>query len=311
MEYITLKNSDLRVSRLCMGGCPMGGHGWGVVQEGELVDAVNAALDHGINFFDTADTYGLGQSEQTLGRALGSRRDQAVIATKFGVRVENHSTFYDNSPQWIRTACENSLRRLGTDYIDLYQIHYRDGKTDLRDVLETLERLREEGKVRYFGLSNLEQKDLPELRTCKGSFITIQNQYSLACRDYEGDIRAVSEEMDLTPMTWGSLGQGILTGKYDSTASFTSDDRRSREVYVNFHGEKLLKNLEIVGQMREIAQKYGKPVSAIAVRFILDYLEGSVVLCGAKRPDQILGNAEALGWQLDQEDLELLEHVSR
>ena len=148
MEYVNLKNSDLRVSRLCMGGCPMGGHGWGIVQEQDLIDAVHTALDQGLNFFDTADTYGLGQSERTLSRALGGRRDQVVIASKFGVRVENHSTFYDNSPQWIRTACENSLRRLNTDYIDLYQIHYRDGHTPLEVVVETLERLRDQGKIR-------------------------------------------------------------------------------------------------------------------------------------------------------------------
>ena len=112
MEYLTLHNSDLRVSRLCMGGCPMGGYGWGNVQEKELLDAVCAALDNGVNFFDTADTYGLGQSERTLGKALAGRRDQAVIATKFGVRVENGKTFYDNSPQWIVKACEESLKWL-------------------------------------------------------------------------------------------------------------------------------------------------------------------------------------------------------
>lgn len=310
MEYITLKNSDLRVSRLCMGGCPMGGHGWGIVQEQELINAVHAALERGINFFDTADTYGLGQSERTLGRALGSRRQKAVIASKFGVRVENHVTSYDNSPEWIRTACENSLQRLGTDYIDLYQMHYRDGHTDIGTVVETLEQLRQEGKIRYFGLCNLTRQDLEDLREFKGKFVSIQNQYSLACRDFEEDILTLSGELDLNPMTWGSLGQGVLTGKYDCTARFGSDDRRSREVYVNFHGDKLLKNLEIVEQMRHVAARYGKPVSALAVRFILDHLPDSVVLCGTKRPEQILGNAEALGWRLDDGDLELLEQVS-
>lgn len=157
MEYITLKHSDLRVSRLCMGGCPMGRHGWGLVQEQELLDAVHTSLDNGINFFDTADTYGLGQSELTLGKALGSRRVEAVIATKFGVRVEKSGTFFDNSAQWIRRACEGSLRRLGTDYIDLYQMHYRDGVTETAEVVDTLEQLRREGKIRYFGLSNLKE----------------------------------------------------------------------------------------------------------------------------------------------------------
>lgn len=311
MEYITLKNTDLRVSRLCMGGCPMGGHGWGIVEASELEAAVNAALDSGLNFFDTADTYGLGQSERTLGKALGNRRSSAVIATKFGVRVENGHTFYDNSPDWIVTACENSLRRLGTDYIDLYQIHYRDGKTPLDEVVDTLDGLRRQGKIRYFGLSNLDSGDVPELERFRGQFASIQNQYSLACREHEGDLLSLSAEIGLTPMTWGSLGQGILTGKYDKNVTFSSNDRRSREVYTNFHGEKLLKNLEIVEAMRPIAALRGKPLSALAVRFILDHLPDSVVLCGAKRPAQVLDNAQALGWHLTPEEERLLDEISR
>ena len=310
MEYITLSNSDLRVSRLCVGGCPMGGHGWGIVQEQELIDAVHAALDRGINFFDNADTYGLGQSEKTLGKALGSRRSEAVIATKFGVRVTDRGTIYDNSPQWIRTACENSLRRLGTDYIDLYQMHYRDGHTDIGTVLETLEDLRQEGKIRHFGVSNLSQADYSEMEHYHGRFVSLQKEYSLACRDHEGDLQLYAQELGLTPLTWGSLGQGILTGKYDHTATFGSNDRRSREIYVNFHGEKLLKNLQIVEHMKPIAAAHGQSVSAVAVRFILDHLEGSVVICGIKRPEQLLGNAQALGWHLTPEELALLDRVS-
>ncbi len=311
MEYITLKNSDLRVSRVCMGGCPMGGYGWGVVHENELISAVHASVEQGVNFFDTADVYGLGQSERTLGRALGTNRHKAVIATKFGVRIEDRVTFYDNSPQWIRKACESSLRRLDTDYIDLYQVHYRDGKTDMQSVVETLEDLRREGKIRYFGLSNLSLKDLQELEPWKGTFASVQNQYSLACREHESDILELSDKIDLTPMTWGSLGQGVLTGKYDSNTTFGSDDRRSRNAYVNFRGEKLLKNLEIVKVLKEIADESRKPVSAVAVRFILDHIPGSVVLCGAKRPQQIMENAQALGWNMKREELDALERISR
>ena len=311
MEYITLKNSDLRVSRLCMGGCPMGGHGWGEVAETELIAAVHAALDRGINFFDTADTYGLGQSEKTLGKALGSRRDQAVIASKFGVRVGSNGTFYDNTPEWIIEACDSSLMRLGTDHIDLYQIHYRDGKTELSAVVDALEHLRSQGKVRYFGLSNLTARDLPELERFRGRFVSLQNQYSLACRDFEEDILALSQGIDLNPMTWGSLGQGILTGKYGRDVSFGSNDRRSRAIYVNFFGEKLEKNLKIVDTMGPIAAEHGKPLSALAVRFILDRLPGSVVLCGAKRPEQILGSAGAMDWRLSPEELERLDRISR
>ena len=311
MEYITLKNSDLRVSRLCMGGCPMGGHGWGDVQEGELIAAVHAALDRGINFFDTADVYGLGQSEKTLAKALEGRRDQAVLATKFGVRVGAGGTTYDNSPEWIIEACDRSLQRLGTDYIDVYQIHYRDGKTELTAVVDALEYLRSQGKVRYFGLSNLKSSDIPEFERFTGRFVSVQNEYSLARRDFEADILALSNEMALTPMTWGSLGQGILTGKYGRDVSFGSNDRRSRAIYVNFFGEKLEKNLSIVDAMGPIAAEHGRPLSALAVRFILDRLPESVVLCGAKRPEQILSSAEAMDWRLSDEELAALERISR
>ncbi len=311
MEYITLKNSDLRVSRLCMGGCPMGGYGWGNVQQQELLDAVAAALDAGVNFFDTADTYGLGQSEKTLGQALAGHRDQAVIATKFGVRVENGRTFYDNSPQYIRTACEGSLTRLGTDYIDLYQIHYRDGKTPLEDVVQTLLELKAEGKIRHFGLSNVHGRDLGEIAPLAQYFSSFQDEYSLACRKNEADMLTLSRELNLTPLTWGSLGQGVLTGKYDKTAAFGKDDRRSRDIYVNFHGEKLEKNLRIVDAMRPMAADHGKPVAGVAIRFILDHIPGSVVLCGAKRPAQILSNAQGLDWQLTQQELGILNELSR
>ena len=312
MEYTTLKNSDLNVSRLCMGGCPMGGYGWGDVQENELIEAVHTAMENGINFFDTADTYGLGQSEKTLAKALGEHRKEVVIATKFGVRTGNGKTVYDNSPEWIREALEGSLKRLGTDYIDLYQVHYRDGVTPISVVLETLEELKAKGYIRYFGLSNIHQDDLAELEPYVGKFVSFQDEYSLACRKNEKDMFEVSEKLQVTPLTWGSLGQGILTGKYTKeNVDFGSDDRRSREIYVNFHGEKLLKNLEIVEVMKEIAEKYGKPVAAVAIRFILDYIPQSVVLCGAKRPSQILGNVEGMDWKLSKEDLKVLDEVSK
>lgn len=214
MEYVQIKNSDLRVSRLCMGGCPMGRYGWGKIREEDLVDAVHTALDCGITMFDTADTYGLGKSEETLGKALGNHRREVVVADKFGVRVENGKTFYDNSAEWIRTALERSLKRLNTDYIDLYQIHYRDNKTPLSEVIETLEALKKEGKIRYFGLSNIHVNDMTELENYTGKFVSIQNEYSLACRKNEAVLLNLSEKMQLTPLTWGSLGQGILTGKY-------------------------------------------------------------------------------------------------
>lgn len=311
MEYLTLKNSNLTVSRIGMGGCPMGGYGWGNVQEQELIDAVHAAIDAGITLFDTADTYGLGQSEKTLGKALGQHRKDVVIASKFGVRVRDGKTVYDNSPEWIQEALEASLKRLGTDYIDLYQIHYRDGVTPLPAVVETLEGLKKKGYIRYYGLSNIHMEDMEEIRPFVGRFVSFQDEYSLACRKNETDMFDISEQLKMTPLTWGSLGQGILTGKYDRNTVFKSDDRRSRDVYVNFHGKKLLKNLEIVDVMKEIAERHEKPVSAVAIRYILDYIPGSVVLCGAKRPSQIYGNIAGADWNLTSDEIRKLDFVSK
>ena len=313
MEYITLKNSDLKVSRICMGGCPMGGYGWGSnVAESELIDSVHCALDNGVNFFDTADTYGLGQSEITLGKALEGRRDKAVIASKFGVHaMKGTPTFYDNSPEWIKTSIEGTLKRLGTDYLDLYQIHYRDEKTPLSEVVYTLEKLKKAGYIRYYGLSNIHQKDIDEIKEHIGKFVSFQDEYSLACRKNEQDMLRLADELELSPLTWGSLGQGILTGKYDKNTTFSADDRRSRDIYVNFHGEKLLKNLEIVEVMKQISAQTGKSVASIAIRFILDYLKDSVVLVGVKRPSQLLSNVEAVGWNLSEEQIKLLDTISR
>lgn len=310
MEYITLRNSDLKISRIGMGGCPMGQYGWGKVRERALLNAVSAALDRGINFFDTADTYGLGTSERTLARALKGRRDKAVIADKFGVRVENGRTFYDNRPAWIEKALAGSLERLGTDYIDLYQVHYRDGVTPIEVIVETLERMKEKGYIRYYGLSNIHREDLQELKPHRGRFVSFQDEYSLASRKNEPDILEAQEALQITPVTWGSLGQGILTGKYGIHSTFGKDDRRSRAAYVNFHGEKLRKNLEIVEKMKTVADRYGKLPAAVAIRFILDHIPGSVVLCGAKNPGQVLSNAEGADWNLTDGELKMLEAVS-
>lgn len=311
MEYITLKNTDLRVSRFCMGGCPMGGYNWGKVQEDEFIGAIHRALDVGVNFFDTADTYGLGQSERTLSKGLGSRRNEVIIETKFGVRVGGGKTVYDNSPEYIEEALDGSLRRLNTDYIDIYLIHYRDGVTPIEDVVGKLTDLREKGKIRYFGLSNITKDGIEELRPYKGLFVNCQDEFSLACRKNENDLRALQTELDLTPMTWGSLGQGILTGKYDRNSVFGNDDRRSLDIYVNFHGEKLEKNLKIVDVLREIATNRGKTLSACAIRFILDCLPESVSLAGIKRADQLISNLDAMDWNLTAEEFKALDEISK
>lgn len=313
MQKTTINKTDLTVSALCMGGCPLGGYGWGETQKEDLINAVKTAVDNGVNFFDTADTYGLGESERTLAEALGKDSNKVVITTKFGVCVENGKTTYDNSREYIFKAVEASLKRLKREYIDIYQVHYRDQITPLAEVAETLEILKKQGKIRYYGLSNIHENDEAELKAFgkDNPFVSFQDEYSLACRKNEREMFRFRDEFNMTPLTWGSLGQGILSGKYDKNCKFESNDRRSREIYVNFHGEKLLKNLEIVEVLKEIAVEKNKAVSSVAIRWILDYLKNSVVIVGAKSPKQVLQNIEALDWTLTQDQVERLENVSK
>lgn len=313
MEYIILKNSDLRVSRICIGGDPMGGHAWGRTDETELIEAVHTGMDKGINFFDTADIYGLGKAETILGKAVSGSRNKVIIASKFGVRrtVDNKKTYFDNSPKWIRQAIEGSLRRLNTDYIDIYQIHNLDRITPIEDIVEVLEKLKKEGKIRYYGLSNISSADISAILPYKGKFVSFQDQYSLACRDYENDIRRISRELVVNPFTWGSLGQGILTGKYGRNVTFPQDDRRSRPTYPNFHGAKLQKNIKIVEHMKDIGRNYNKQPAAVAIRYILDYLPDSIALVGVKRKEQVVSNCEACDWKLCREDLHTLDEISQ
>lgn len=289
----------------------MGGYGWGVVSREDLIAAIHCAIDMGINFFDTADVYGLGESERTLGEAIRGNRNKVVIATKFGLRRDgNRQTYYDNSPEWINLAVKSSLERLDTDYIDLYQVHYRDGKTSISSIVETLEKLKQKGTIRYYGLSNISSTDIEEIKILPDKFVSFQDEYSLACRKNEKDILEITQKLNISVLTWGSLGQGILTGKYDSNVKFGNDDRRSRDIYINFHGEKLLHNLKIVNEMKKISIDTGKSLSAIAIRWILDFITDSVVIAGAKTPKQVESNASALGWSLTKEQINALKEIS-
>ena len=314
MEYVQLKNTDMRVSRFCMGGCPMGGFGWGETKEQDFLNAIHTALDKGVNYFDTADTYGLGQSERTLAKGLGSQRKNVVIQSKFGVRVHHGvhgQTIIDNSPEYIREALHGTLRRLKTDYIDIYVVHYWDQKTSVEIIVDELKRLRQEGKIRYFGISNICDAHIDLWTPYKGDFVSGQYEFSLACRSHEDEIKHAVNDLDISPLTWGSLGQGILSGKYNrDNVDFGSDDRRSRAAYVNFHGEKLEHNLRIVDKLRKLADSNQKSVASCAVRFILDYLADSVVIVGIKNVDQLTSNLEAMDWHLSKEELEMLDHIS-
>ena len=300
-EYVDFPVLDLKVSRIGFGCCPMGQHDWGSTDENELIKAVHVALDCGITFFDTADVYGSGVSELVLGKTLKGKRESAIIATKFGVRIENNRTFFDNSRKWINQALDASLSRLGTDYIDLYQLHYWDRKTPIDETLCVLQSLRNSGKIQAFGVTNIDLSDHGITQPVDG-LASFSFEYSLANRVFEPVVYANQEKSGLCFLSWGSLGQGILSGKYDGASEFSGNDRRSRGVYVNFHGEKLAHNLRIVDYMRSILPYYkDKTLSQLAIRWILDKIPFSIALTGIKRPDQLKDNFGAVGWRLADE----------
>jgi len=300
-EYIDFPVLDLKVSRIGFGCCPMGQHDWGATDEHELIKAVHAAMDRGITFFDTADVYGLGTSEFVLRKALKGKRKSAIIATKFGVRIENSRTFFDNSRKWINRAVDASLSRLGTDYIDLYQLHYWDRKTPIDETLTVLQSLRNFGKIRAFGVTNIDPYNQGITQPLDG-LASFSFEYSLANRLSEPVVSLNQEKSGLCFLSWGSLGQGILSGKYNSDTEFSGNDRRSRGVYVNFQGKKLAQNLRIVAYMQSILPYYkDKTLPQLAIRWILDQVPFSIALTGIKRPDQLKENFGALGWRLARE----------
>lgn len=305
-DAVTLGSSGTLIPRLGFGGCPMGQHGWGATDEQQLVEAVRVAFDHGVRFFDTADVYGQGTSERILGKALGRDRDRAIVATKFGVRLKDGKTFYDNSPKWMEEALHGSLTRLGTDCVDLYQLHYADDVTPLDEVLATLERFKEAGKIRYYGLTNV---TVPP--DSSPNLVSFSYEYSLSNRRHETTVLDTVATTSATFLSWGSLGQGVLTGKYSRDTQFDANDRRSRSTYVNFHGDRLAANLRIVEAVKDCLAGYpGRTISQLAIRWILDYVPRSVALVGMKNREQAENNCGALGWSLTAEDLGYLTRIS-
>lgn len=311
MDYLMLGRSNLRVSRIGFGCDPMGGHAWGRVESEEVERAVHRALDLGLNLFDTADCYGLGRSEEILGKCLSGRRGEAVVATKFGVRKDpSGRTIYDNSPDWLDHALEGSLRRLRMESIDLYQVHYCDRRTPVAEILDSLENKRRQGKILYYGVTNTDLQEAG-ISSLPPGCISFSFEYSLANRAWENVILDSIEAFGLGFLSWGSLGQGILTGKYAEDSTFPPDDRRSSPRYVNFHGDKLLKNLEIVEAIGRCSDRHpGSTKAQVAIRWILDHIQRSVALVGIKTCRQLEDNLTADRWRLSPEDLDLLDRAS-
>ncbi len=306
METFSLTN-DLQVSRLSLGGCPFGGHGWGTIDDADSILAIQKAYDLGVNFFDTADVYGFGHSEKILRKALGANRRKVALASKFGIRWDSQCrTWKDASPAYLRSALDASLRRLEVECIDLYYLHWPDDQTPLEQTIEALADLQRQGKIRAIGLSNVSAEQL-QLAASIAPVATVQVQFSLVDQEDFRRLAPIAKELSTTLTTWGSLAQGLLSGKYDANTKFEEGDRRLR--YKNFQGEKLQSNLRLVEELRQIATKLGKTPVQIALRWLLDTSPVGAVLFGAKNNKQVTDNLGAMSWELPKTMYSRLEKL--
>jgi aryl-alcohol dehydrogenase-like predicted oxidoreductase len=266
--------------------------------------AIRAALDGGITLFDTADCYGRGASETLLGRCLPRDRDHLFVATKFGVRWdESGRTTRDTSPAHAKRAVEASLGRLASDVLDLVYVHWPDGRTPLEETVGALLGLKDEGKIRAIGLSNL------DLRTVESALVleatdAWQIPFSLLHLPPTEALERATE-LGIPVVAWGALAQGLLTGKYDGRCSFESDDRRRR--YVDFIGDQLSRNLSVVDEVLAAARRAKRNASQVALRWTLDHPHVSHCLFGAKRPEQVDDNRASSGWRLSTKDYASLQ----
>lgn len=296
-------------------GCEaLGGFNWGDVD----IEAINLAISHALAqahksgqsvLFDTSDTYGPHLSEERLGAALAGHRQDAIIATKFGVRLQDGKAWYDTSPSWMDQALDNSLERLQTDVIDLYQLHWPDQTTPLTDTLAALEDARSEGRIRAFGVCNV---PLADLLSCTSDFpglASFSQSYSLLNRTDEKDIRTLCDQ-GMAFIAYGCLAQGLLSGKYNAQTQFAQGDRRHSDKYIDFHGARLERNLKIVEDLKVHAEDLDRPVATLALQFVLEDLPNAIALAGIKSTEQWAGNAAALNGELGKDRLHNLQDLA-
>lgn len=265
---------------------------------------VDAALDHGVDFFDTADIYGGTKSEEFLGRVLKGRRDKVVLATKFGHEVDAERK--GARPDYIRRAIEDSLRRLQTDRIDLYQLHTPDPTVPIADTLGALDDLVKAGKVREIGCSNFSAEQLREAEAAKkdARFVSVQNEYSLFKRDPEAEVLPESKRLDIAFIPYFPLASGLLSGKYRQGQTAPHGTR------IQPDSDQLSEaNLARVERLVTVAERHGHTILDLAFSWLLTRPEVASVIAGATKPEQVIANAQAATWKLTPEQLKEVEEA--
>lgn len=308
MQYLQLGKTDLQVSRICFGCWQLSPRFWGDVPQEEWEQAVKRALDLGVNFIDTADAYGDGLAETTLGNYLQKEkiRDRFVLATKFYWNFYGEERYPDTRYDYIIRACEESLRRLRTETIDLYQIHAWDPLTRPEEVAAAFNRLKEEGKVRWFGVSNL---NADQIRMYASHFEVscLQPPYSLLTREIEAREFPCCRERGIGAIAYSPLYRGLLTGKYDRGCTF--HDSRAEVPY--FKGKAFQRLLDGLEELDPFCEKYGLTTAQLAIRWVLTHPAISCAIVGIKKPEHIETIVPAADSLLANEDWHAVARIMR
>jgi aryl-alcohol dehydrogenase-like predicted oxidoreductase len=302
MEYATIHGTDLAASRIGLGTWAIGGWMWGGTDEESSIQTICTALDRGITLIDTAPIYGQGRSEEIVGAALQrwGRRDRVVLATKVGLQWgQSGDPVRNSSRARINTEIVQSLRRLRTDYIDLYQVHWPDPLVSIEETAEALDRLHKAGLIRAIGVSNYSPEEMDVFRQA-APLHTAQPPYNLFERQAAADVLPYCHSHGIATLTYGSLCRGLLSGRMRLDSHFANDDLRATDP--KFRPPRYAQYLRAVAALEQLAHKrYGRGVLALAVRWVLDQPGAQIALWGARSPQQLDPLDEMMGWSLDGE----------
>ncbi|MDR9425190.1 MAG: aldo/keto reductase [Marinobacter sp.] len=310
MEKRKFGNTDIEVTPVGLGTWAIGGWMWGGTDEAQSIDTIHRAVDKGIGLVDTAPVYGFGRSEEIVGKALANgRRDQVALATKAALNWndDQDKVWRDATASRIEREVEDSLKRLQTDRIDIYQIHWPDPKTPMEETARALEKLYQAGKIRAIGVSNFTPSQMDELRKSV-PLHSLQPPYNLFERGIEQDILPYCRDNGIATITYGGLCRGLLTGKMREDTQFTGDDLRKSDP--KFQGDRYRQYLNAVAELDQFArERYQKNVLALALRWLVDQPGVTTALWGARKPEQLDPVDEIEGWSLDQEAMAAIDGI--
>ncbi|MFE8071175.1 aldo/keto reductase [Marinobacteraceae bacterium S3BR75-40.1] len=311
METEQLGESGLEVSRIGLGTWAIGGWMWGGTDEKESIAAIQAAVDKGITLVDTAPVYGFGRSEELVGRALaeGNRRENVTLCTKVALEwdAEANKVWRNASADRIEKEVEDSLKRLQTDYIDVYQIHWPDPRVPMDETARAMERLLNAGKIRAIGVSNFSAEQMNQFRQ-HATLHSLQPPYNILERQIESGILPYCRQHGIGTITYGGLCRGMLSGRMHEDRTFEGDDLRN--VDPKFQGERFKQYLNAVEALKRLAEEnYSKSVLALALRWLLDRPGVTTALWGARRPEQLDPVDEIEGWHIDEDAMKEIDRI--